>query len=466
MTAAQAAITDALQHAHPQDAADAVKEVVAREISEVDSALTVRKTTYFNHTHVPDLVAWWGSDDKDCREIYLRFDATDAYLASDIERLEAQQPLFFSLQSRRVLDAPPEVTGALERHRRTMLTGADAIEALTDTPSESYEALIATAIVQSGRGLIDEDEALNARESTTGGVEAALLTDEDRTREAVSTTRRVLNESASQRFDRYLQLLWLAGGGELGRYPGTTSVEFETSAEDTGSLLRLLLRNETIDNDEYWRRLGSMATLRILESLGNVENNANLQKFINVNADRLSVSYASAARQDSELGHSNQSFLWRIAGSRLCLSLAEWVLNFVDDGRSLRGVKRDHPLLSIEEVRRRAVNFPIEAVRLDDESMFITVERKRTSSLTSGATVGQRAEAIGDQARVRTVTVRNGSSITVEFDRLIAGLERGRVPLPQLAEVSVALLTGDTSLNLESLSSGPPEDDQSKRLLG
>ncbi len=451
MTAGQAAIDAALAHGDPQDVTEAVKEAVAQEISEVNADISVHKTAYFNHSYVPDLVAWWGPRDEDHREVFLRFDAADPQLANDIERLDTDHPMFFSLARRRAEETSTDVTEALSRHRQVMVTGADALDALAGTPADSFESLVSTAIVQSGRGLIDGEEASKARADTADGIEAALLADEPRTRTAVSTAKRVLMDAASRRVEKYLQMLWLAGGGELDAYPGTTEASLDVGAEDVGGLVRLVLRSDVVDNPEYWRRLGSMVTLDVLEGLGAVEPSANLQRLVDSNAERLQVSYAAASRHDPRLGSANGAFQWFVAESRLRLDGPQWTISFTDDGRHFRGLKRDQALISVDEVMRRSTNYAIEAVGLDDENLVITVEPKDGARKGDGVAVEQLAEAIGSTPRVRTVTVRNGAPITVEFDRLVAGIERGRISLPLLAEVALDLMTKSSQEEREGL---------------
>ena len=222
MKAAQRAIDEALGRSDLRDVTDSVKAIVARTIGDVDKSLEVKKTEYFNHSYIPDLVTWWGSDDSDYREVFLRFDSADPNLALDVERLNGDQPMFFSLKSRSAEEVTPQLTEALASHPQTMVTTADGIDALTGSIPGSLDALLSTTVVQAARGFIDDAKATKVLSDTHEGINGALSADELRTRAAISITQDVLEESVSRRFGRYFQLLWLAGGGTLDSFPGKT----------------------------------------------------------------------------------------------------------------------------------------------------------------------------------------------------------------------------------------------------
>ena len=451
MSTGQQAIDAALAHGDPQDVTESVKEIVAKEIAEVNPELEIRKTDYFNHSYVPDLVAWWGPQDADYREVFLRFDSADRHLALDIERLNQDHPMFFSLRSRRAEEASSEVSVALSQHRQVMVTGADAVDELAGSAPGSFENLVLTSIVKAGCGLVDKNQAQKAREDTHDSIKAALLCDESRTRAAVMTTSAILTDSASQRIEKYLQMLWLAGGGELESFPGGTDAGLVAGAQDVEGLVRLILSGDVGDSLEFWRRLGSMVTLDVLEKLTTVEPHPNLRHLVNANVARLLISYAVASEHEPRLVNAHSSFDWLIVDSRLCLDGPEWTITFADDGRRFRGVSKDHRLLAVEEVTRRARGFPIEAVEFDDEALVITVEPKDPDGLLFDGAVDGLAEAIGRPALVRSVTVRNGAAIMVEFDRLVASIRQGKMALPQLAEVAVALMTASDDTEMAEL---------------
>ena len=441
MSTGQVAIDEALTHGDPQDVTESVKMIVAKEIAAVNSELRIQRTEYFNHSYIPDLVTWWGPNDADHREVFLRFDSADRSLALDIERLSRDHPMFFSLRPHRVEEASPEVAEALSQHRRVMVTEASALNELSGSEPGSFESLVSTSVVRAGRGLVDKEQATRARQDTQGSIKAALLGDEPRTRAAVATTRAILADAASQEIGKYLQMLWLAGGGELDAYPGDRDVGLVAGARDVERLVRLVLSSEVVDSIGFWRRLGSMVTLEVLENLESVELLPNLQHLVNANVSRLFVSYAAVSEHEPRLTSVQSPFSWLVVDSRLCLDGPEWTIAFADDGRHFSGVSKDRRLPTIEEVNRRAWEFLIEAVELDDENLLVTVEPKDPDGLRFHGAIGGLSGVSGLPTLVRSITVRNGVAIEVEYDRLIANTRQHKIPLPQLADVAVALMT-------------------------
>ena len=463
MNTSQQSIDQALLHGHPRDVAESVKESVAKAIAGVNRDLEIRKTDYFNHTYFPDLVTWWGPNDADHREVFLRFDSTDGHLALDIERLSRDHPMFYSLQPIRGKEASPDVSRALSKHRQVMVTGTDAINELAGSKSGSFESLVLTSVVKAGRGLVDQEQAAQARADAQDCVEAALTCDEPRTRTVVTTTRSILADSASQQIEKYLQLLWLAGGGQLESYPGDRDVGVVEETRDVEDLIRLMLRSNVVDDARFWRRFGAMVTLSALEGLGSVEPLPNLQHLVNANTSRLFVSYAAASEHEPRLISAHSPFYWLIVDSRLCLEGSEWRITFADDGRHFIGVKKHRRLLTIDEVSHRASGFEIEAVELEDETFLITVEPKIPNWLESNRKLDVLNRIVDHLARVRSVTVRSGAKITIEFNRRVASIQEDKIALPELAEVAVALMTASNETErtalLEYLS--PKMDDDS-----
>lgn len=451
MTAVQA-INDVLANADASTLPDQIKETVAREISEIDGSVEVRKTDYFNHSFVPDLVAWWGPSENDHRPIFLRFDATDPFVALDVERLDRNSPMFFSLRSHQVDETPPELAERLSEHPAVMVTDGAGVDALSGAAVDSFESLITGAIVRAGRGVVDERVASAARSSTSAGVEAALMGDELRTSQAVQTARRLLREHAAQRIEKYLGLLWAAGGSAPSAYPGSQEVALDVGAEDLPGLIRLILKDQGEKTDEYWRRLGGALELGSLESLGSIEPSSSFDRLVSVNADRLLVSYAHTRHEVSRRLRDDGSpeLRWSVAGSSLILEGPEWSIEYSADGRHFKSVPRDRPLPGLTEFTRRANRFRVESMKLDDEHAAITVEPKDPDGDT-GSAVRDIAERLSGLTGVRRAVVRNGGSISVEFDRLVTAAKEQRIGLRALTEVAVSLTAKAADAEREEL---------------
>ena len=452
MRAPQQAIDEALRRSDPRDVTDSVKEIVARTIADVDKSLEVRKTEYFNHSYMPDLVTWWGSYRSDHREVFLRFDSADPHLALDIERLNGDQPMFFSLKSRSVDETTTQLNDALANHPQTMVTAADGIEALSGSTPGSLDALLSTTVVQAGRGFVDESKATKALSDTREGINGALSADKLRTQAAILITQDILEESVSRRFGRYFQLLWLAGGGTIDSFPGKKDLAIDGDQRSERSLIELLLRTTVTESTDYWRRLGSMVTLGLLESLESVDALPNLQRLVCANSTRLLVSYAAVSARQPNLFSNGLKFRWSINDSRLCLDGPTWTIKFADDGRHFRGLTADCHLPTWDEVSRMASLFHLEGVEFHDEVHETRIKPLSLTGSKGHIAIDRLADMYGDQAQVRSVTVRSGQSITVEFDRQVAYvLDSLKTTLPQLTEVAATLMTASDPIEVSEL---------------
>ena len=154
------------------DSIQEVKNAVANEFRSVSPNVIVEDTHYFNHGHVPDLVARWGSLSNESRPIFLRFDVMAPNIPSDIDRLASLKPLFYSLRPRKNGDVPEGVISEVNKNSKTLVTSSDGIEALVGAPEHSFEGLITEYLVEAGKGLLDEESTArstaNMARSSTG----------------------------------------------------------------------------------------------------------------------------------------------------------------------------------------------------------------------------------------------------------------------------------------------------------
>lgn len=442
MTSGQDAIDVALAHDDPRDVIEAVKMAVAEEIQGLSPRFEVRQTEYFNHGYVPDLVAWWGPRDEDRRDVFLRFDAAAEGLAEDVKRLEDERPMFFSLHPRTRDEIGSGVMTALESSPHVLVTTSPAIDELSGAPKESFEELVTSAVIQGGRGVVDRDLATAVRKSGAEAVTAATTTDRARTSEAVSTLREVLSDEPALRVEKYLQTLWVAGGGILDEFPGNQGLMLDLSSEDIVSVLRFLFKQPAVSDVAFWQRLGERVDLDVLSALRSVEPTANLQALVNSNLERFQVSFAAADAHAPRMALSAEPFSWLIVAGLLNLDGPEFLLQFTADGRAFRGRKPDQPLLAVEAVRGRAAGFRVEGLGLDDENLVITVEAKERDDSSSSTLFDDLANAIGSSPRVRSLHIRyGGQSMICQFDRQVVDVQDGRASLSDVALVAATVLT-------------------------
>jgi len=107
----------ALETLHPSDAADRVHHLVANALRRLDAGAEIKRTNYFTHTIVPDLVLRWGPEDsRRERHVHLRFTVDRESFAQDLDLLGSDSPLFLGMTDQGV--GEPAVGGRECEHQR------------------------------------------------------------------------------------------------------------------------------------------------------------------------------------------------------------------------------------------------------------------------------------------------------------------------------------------------------------
>src|SRR5437588_641625 len=99
-TASAEALDRALRIANAEDSISEVKAVVAGSLSKADPSAKLIRTSYFNHTFVPDIVIEWPSRGVgQNREVFLRSTVDPRRIEIDVEAHAAQHPMFVHLSA-------------------------------------------------------------------------------------------------------------------------------------------------------------------------------------------------------------------------------------------------------------------------------------------------------------------------------------------------------------------------------
>jgi hypothetical protein len=458
----QSGIDEALSHGRPQDMVEGVKEAVARELERVSSSFEVRTTSYFNHSYVPDLVAWWGQGDDDKREVFLRFDGAQDSVAEDVQTLETSHPLFFSLTPHQREEVSDPVLNALETSPTVLLTDAVGMDALAGAAGQTFEELVSATVVKGGRGFVDEARALEVRSATAEGVAAAVGADRTETLRAILSMRDVLAEPSATRIEKYLQTLWLAGGGAISQYPGDQGGVLDIGSADVLRLVRFLFTQPEVARHDFWKRLGERLDTEALESLISVPYNANLQWLVQTNLTRFEVSQVIVDNKPPRLADVAEPFRWQVVGSLLELEGPGFDMRFTTDGRHFRGRAAEHSLLSISALASRVEGLRVERLTLDEGRIVHTLAAKDDES-DAAPSLDEFASSVGADAKVRSVGVRlhGGKDATCFFDRRLTDVDTGMAALGEVGSVAAALLVAidqEPAFQLAIFLSGLPND--------
>lgn len=282
-TAAYAAALDsAYSKRDPAAVIHAVKQIIINQVREVDEQVSIRTTDFFSHSFAPDLVLEWEQGNI-VRPLFVRQDVVDGYFAEDIAQLRSSAPIVFSLEATAYRRARTERAQAVAREANTLVTDAAGIGEVVERKRNSRVVeMAAPAILQGGRGILDEDRAVTVSSGLARGFLAASNLAADETREAVGLIDSSFSGRYSSRLVEFLRAVWLGAGGQASAFPATS----QTSPGLTDEALRFLIDFELSADLLYWRRVGDGLTI---DRLANIQFDAspNFDALVIANLDRI-----------------------------------------------------------------------------------------------------------------------------------------------------------------------------------
>ena len=212
-------VTDAVRNAlddHNMDTACTnVKSLVCDELARADPTARIHRTEYFNHTYVPDVVLDW--DDREPREVFLRFVSTPQRLLVDVDRIGASGPVIFDLSLAARLERQVNELASMSsaerqasiRSPRLLITDSEATQHVRPNVAKNMvERLVVANLLRSGRGRLDESAAKSTVSASRSGYDGAIAAEPDDVRAAVTVTQQILDPDMCRRVERILQLLW------------------------------------------------------------------------------------------------------------------------------------------------------------------------------------------------------------------------------------------------------------------
>jgi hypothetical protein len=395
-----------------------LKDAVADEVAAIDPELTIKRTDYFNHTFVPDLVLSWSGGE---RPLFLRRRVLSSEVAEDVDRLGKRDPFFFGLDDR-VPTSPDEVeqvSGALQSNRSTLVTQPRAVDYFApQTPaSSSLMGAVGSAMVRGGRGLITEHEAEDLRTLSDDVLGASLASVDPAAMQTVlSRWDNHLQASYFKDLRRFLQLVWVLAGGDLQAVPGLRTAEAELlGQDDLARLLRYVLaRGDGLDSETFWRRVSENVTLETFELLGQQDPSPNLHRLMQASSGRLAAKWVALKRWTHE---SSGAFAWRVADGFLALTDGIDVeMRFALSGERLaRTVQSPGP--TVGDLRERIGERKLLSLTTESGDIIASVKSRDTEADPTTEFV-RLVEALPEDSRVSQADIRlAGSTATCDFIR-------------------------------------------------
>lgn len=400
------AVRQAKDHTRPEEVIEGVKKAVADEIRRLDPLVKIRKTEYFNHSYVPDLVAVWRESGKEQeRHIFIRGSLTSVVAGEDVIALADQNPLLIGLSDDKgkVLSA---LRSQMPKSTRTLATNVSATGRITSQTfsgdSESQlSGLVRANIVRGGRGILGDTEA-----------QRIVAVENEEPAEALKA------------FQKTVAGLFVGATAErLNRTVGLLATFFEANpnAELLSQLreqpladseLRVVLpyvlqRAEDVASAEVWDALSANLTLEQIESMSGALVDLDLTPLVR-SAARTLVAGRSAVflNLDPDLTEDekdNLAAFWTVRNGRLVADVHRWVLWMGSNARKIKG-RDDGADARWDELDGPLRKFDLTAIQLHGLSRQLAVANVDADTVRED--VQRIRQTIQDDFHVASVTVR------------------------------------------------------------
>lgn len=448
------ALREALFDPDPNSSVRRTKELVSRELLDVDPRIEIKNTEYFNHTFSPDFVLSWPESGRtQKRFVFLRLPGNPKYFLEEVQEIASLHPIIFGLEGDERLDESIASVQDLSYDSDTLVTDVHGVNRLAQNRQErSIANLVSSALLRGGRGVINSSEADNISASVTHGFDAARRADPGPTEIAVETFSRHLAPGKSRQMTQFLQAVWISSHGRIEGFPGPRDLSGDISDES----LEYLLHFEPINDLEFWRALGASVTVDQISRLEVSGYHENLQSLIQSSLDRLwSRNLRLHSGQLPTLPESGRSPFWSVSRQALALHGDDYVAYFAQSSADLKHIKTDtgHGL-SVADIRRRARDIHLSELTLRGGSESLTIEAQGRKSVLETKTFSSLPESVLGPSRVikATSNTPSGQEIHCDFvERDARAVTSARISLEDWLLAALPLLWPLSSSELPRL---------------
>jgi len=422
-------LTDAVRRALGGDdmlvAAADVKSLLCDELARVDPAASVRRTDYFNHSYVPDIVLRW--PEQPTREVFLRFMAPET-VENDVERVGRSGPVMVDLSlatapnmHERTVAATRTAVGSFPS---VLVTDTEATEQIRPEASANLvEQVVVSNLLRAGRGQLTESVAQAAVATSRAGFDGAVDLDAGPVRAALDVARSLFSTELERRVEKSLQLLWWAAGGSAADFPMTFPDDMELNPSDTRDFLRMVFTEaQPILDSDFWARLADRIGFDMLVEAGEVQASENLNRLMKPLAGRLLLSHVALDRHDRPFPPYDQ-MRWSLSDHFLQLTGPDWSARFTPHGNRFSQRHDEGDPLPLSTASARSDALLVEEAELQEATRRVHLTRTTVEALDNrGYALRDLVQGFPDDARVRSLVVRiAGNRLTAEFDRMILG---------------------------------------------
>jgi hypothetical protein len=442
ITTYRSALDEAFARQSPSDVIFSVKQAIINQVREVDDRVDIKSTEFFNHSFAPDLVLSWNRGSFE-RYLFVRQDVASEYFIDDIQQIARSRPIIFSLEPSISEQPVSEHGGSVMRKSSALLTDAGGMSEITSRKIASRVVQIAApALLQGGKGILDETGAARVSTGLTRGFIAAGNAAADETRNAVDLVQRSFGHEHADKLVEFLRAVWIGAGGLASKFPGATTSVMNLSDE----ALKFLLDFEVNNSLDYWRRVGMGLTLeRVLEI--SPQPSENLDLLIAANMDRLTARAFGVEDLQEDL-FERPSGRWQAKGDALVWRGESTAASFGQSKDSVRDPENEKDgiglddLLSRSQTRRiplASLEFLVSARRIDYGSASSTDNQ----DISADQQLREMAKTFGPSGLIRKAiaTLPGGRSLICDYVmRVASGRAGAKYSFDELFEYALPLL--------------------------
>lgn len=333
--------SDSLAHLGREEPgyADQIKTLVEERLRESNRDANIERTLYFNHSAIPDFVITWGRS-KYPRGVYLRGSYAAIVATNDVQTNRHDDPIFMSLNDEqnfelggidfsreRIAQVVAESTATLVTDINAFSTATEPLERNDNSPLQD---LVRSNFVRGGRGLFDGQQVRQ------------LVHELDRPdgNSVLSEIGSHFTAQAQGEFHRAATLIDLARSSDPHEMLDRAHLlRGRLTYQEVRSLLPWLTSHSSAPTGSpFWRLLGSMIDLELLEHEAAALRDVDLTALVESNLDTLAASraYAGLNVEHATDDNSPQRATWRMVGATLTRLEGSSAIRFAHLGTRLR----------------------------------------------------------------------------------------------------------------------------------
>jgi hypothetical protein len=450
LSPAAAGIRDALLASEQIESVERIKDLVSASLRAADSTIHhIARTSHFNNSFSPDLVIEWPRGlARNPRFVYLRPTQNPAFIADDVGLVGSSDSVFVALDSWRLDLVAEDALANVDqnaREKNSLVTRVEAVEAISfDRSNRPGVSLLASAVVSSGRGLVETEQAIDTANLVTQGFLGAQRADRDPTAQGVAAIVGALQPLEATRLTGVLQAVWTAAGGSAVDFPSDSP---ELSGQISPSALRFLLEFEDVEDQAFWERLARSVEFETITTMGNLSATDAFQRFMSAAAKRLRARACYVVDLgDSDTLTSGAVSQWSVENSSLKLAGNKYAAFLGSRLSDLPSREENAENVNLTQLRARAerTEYPVIELGLFDGESSLTYRSEVGSDVLPDPSTPALNDFYGPGMTVRRalLTARTGHKLEVNFNRMSCHAAGGRAqpPIREVLWGSVNLL--------------------------